>query len=70
MNLRKKYPYLVAWCRMMGSYDYYIQDQLQKAEETNAPHDCIYERDGVWKRYSEIKNPDAVARIDRLMGKE
>lgn len=27
-RLVTKYPYIVAWCKMLGSYKYYIHNQL------------------------------------------
>jgi len=40
----KDYPMLRAWCLMMGSYPYFINQELAKAKETNAPQESIYSR--------------------------
>ncbi len=41
-RLFKKYPYIVAWGQLMGSYGYYIQDQCEKAEEDKAVFTACY----------------------------
>lgn len=37
VNLSAKYPWIQKWGQWMGSYQYYIDQQLELAEETNAP---------------------------------
>ena len=54
MNLREKYPYIVKWGQMMGSYDYYIDNQCSKADSENAPGNAIYRRND---NFGEISNP-------------
>jgi hypothetical protein len=55
----KEYIAIRLWGRQMGSYDYYIQMEQQKAAEDNAPLDAIYKRHGTehWVCVSELK-PD------------
>ncbi len=73
--VKTKYKHLVAWCKMMGSYNYYIEDQIAKAKATNAPEDAIYEKmaeDGSgptdeWARFSEVTNQDTKMKIERLL---
>lgn len=36
------YLYVRAWCRMMGSYDYYVRQQVQQARADGAPERAIY----------------------------
>lgn len=62
------YKYIRVWCYCMGSYNYYIKDEIARAQNTNAPTDAIYERyhpltvddpkrhgrSGVWARFSEL----------------
>lgn len=56
-KLAKKYPYIVAWGRFVGSHGYYILRQMQKAEKANAPSDAIYERDNnSWSTYSNCSH--------------
>jgi hypothetical protein len=53
------YPYIRKWGRFMGSFVYYIEDQIRQAREDKAPEDAIYREDnGHWHRASEIKNED------------
>jgi hypothetical protein len=49
------YPFVVAWCRMMGSFSYYVRDQVELAQRTKAPKDATYQRgDGSWCTYDEL----------------
>lgn len=77
-KVRKKkvpdYPYIRAWCRMMGSYDYYLQNQLHRARAEKAPFDAVFERTelggtktGVWARFSEVENESTLDRIRKIM---
>lgn len=53
------YPYIRAWCKMMGSFDYWLQDQLEQARADNAPQNATYRRDdGTWSTTDNITNPD------------
>lgn len=36
-RLSKRFPCIVKWGQHIGSYDYYIANQLLKAEKDNAP---------------------------------
>lgn len=55
-RLFKKYPYIVAWGQLLGSYGYYIEKQCRTAEKDNAPSDSIFRNDdGTWRILSECK---------------
>jgi hypothetical protein len=44
---------------MIGSYDYYIEHQIQLARDEQAPADAIYQRDdGTWATTDEILRSD------------
>ena len=51
-----KYQTIVRWGKMMGSYDYFIANEIERAEKSNAPITTIYERDGVWSVAEEISD--------------
>jgi len=61
----KPYHYIRAWGEHMGSYPYYINDQIAKARTQGAPENAIYEkyaadgsgRTGVWAVASEVVAP-------------
>lgn len=36
------YLYLRAWCALMGSFDYYLQNELIQARADGAPQDVIH----------------------------
>jgi len=48
--------YVRAWGRLMGSDQYYIRGQVQKAREDNAPEDATWWDDNIgrWHRWSEL----------------
>lgn len=60
-----KYKYIVAWGRYVGSKDYYIEDQLEKAEKENAPKRAISKaHDGTWRTMDAIEDPNLVAALE------
>ncbi len=50
----KKYPYIVAWGQLMGSFGYYIVNECRKAEIANAPEDAysFSEHKNEWSKYT------------------
>jgi hypothetical protein len=49
------YPFIRAWGRLMGSYNYYIRDQVQQARDDHAPANAVYRReDGTWATTDDI----------------
>jgi len=42
----------------MGSYDYYIDNEVQQAENDNAQATVIYKRNGVWSIAEQIADED------------
>lgn len=55
---KRRWPGIVEWCKVMGSYEYYLRNELNFAEETNAPTNAISQSRGVWKTWDEIENQD------------
>lgn len=55
------YPYIRAWGRYCGSYQYYIDSQVELANREGAPEDAIYKASmtGRWVRFGEITSLDA-----------
>ncbi len=48
-SLFEIYPCIVKWGRQLGSYDDYIKQQLELAEQDKAPRNAIYRQDdGTW----------------------
>ena len=49
------YLYIRAWGRLLKSYLYYIQGEVEKAREDNAPEDATFkDSNGTWHRWSEM----------------
>lgn len=56
MEKEPKYKYIRAWGMFMHSEAYWINAQVQKAIEDNAPEDAIYQHaGGGWMRFSELQ---------------
>ncbi len=62
-QLAAKYPLIVAHCKMMGSYDYYVHEQLITAEDVDAPRNTVYFEDGD----SPVSSSDYTTKIDVLV---
>lgn len=55
----KTYPYIRAWCRMMGSTANYTAEQVLAAGRDKAPVTAIYKRnDGKWSTFEDITDGD------------
>jgi len=48
------YRAIYSWGKALGSFDYYITAQREKAVEMKAPIDALYERDGVWTTMRDL----------------
>lgn len=50
------YEYIRAWGRMMGSYSYYITEQVERAKNDNAPSNSVYfgYSENRWITFDEI----------------
>ena len=71
-NLAKQFPYIVAWSEYIGSHSYYINAQLELANEEHAPSNAIYKSvdDGTWHTVDKVASEvtrsildDAVVKI-------
>jgi hypothetical protein len=63
-----KYKHLMAWCQMMGSYQYYIDAQIEEATRDNAPEDAIFkDGKGVWHQYANVTNVSTRHVIDDIL---
>jgi hypothetical protein len=63
----EEYKHIAAWGTMMNSFSYYIEMQQEEAAADNAAIDAIYKRDGAWRTYGQVSNPETVAIMDRLL---
>ena len=61
------YVHLRAWCLMMGSYDYYVRCELEKARADGATPDVVYRTNGKWRRFSEVISPDTRRIIEQYV---
>lgn len=39
----EEYPWVRAWGELMGSYQYYIKDQIARAKAAGAPQTAVYQ---------------------------
>ena len=66
MNNRtpQHYKMVMFWGHSLGSYQYYIRQEMERACQENAPLDAIYRREnGEWARWCEIKNTELKNRL-------
>ena len=67
-NTGYRYPSIRAWGKYLGSYAYYIEEQVRKAQDDDAPLNAIYfggtGPEPRWITADEITNPHAAAFIE------
>lgn len=62
------YKYIRAWERIMGSFPYYREMQLQKARADGAPETAIFRReDGTWATFEEIKSESTKKQVANIV---
>lgn len=62
-----KYPYIVAWGKILGSNSWFVEEQCRKADKENAPTDATHQKfdsDG-WSRIGEL-SADMQAQLKNL----
>ena len=68
------YLYIRAWGKMLGSFPVYIEREVEKARQSNAPRTAIYQRqDGSWATFGSVdsgETRDTVARLVNQMQRE
>jgi len=62
-NTKRDYPFIEMWGSKLGSYHYYIQSQIAKATEEDAPLHAIYRSAGGWKTMEDVKDNDMKAEM-------
>jgi len=66
-QLKKKYPYVYAWGKLMGSYNYYIENQMELAEKENAPKNATFRKDnGGWNTTTHLQ-PHTIAELNEYI---
>lgn len=61
------YPYIRAWGKFMGSHQYYINDEIARAKNDEAPQDAIYKRDGRWITFRQITSTTTREVIEQMI---
>ena len=59
------YIYIQAWHKMTGSYQYYIDMMVSKAQQDGAPENAIYYDDfsHKWMTLDDVVSSDTKARV-------
>jgi hypothetical protein len=53
------YPWIWRWGRLLGSFSYYIENEVKRAREDGAPQNAIYRRnDGTWATTDDVTSED------------
>ena len=64
----KDYPYIRAYGLFMGSFQSYIDSEVEKARRTNAPQTAVSQyQDGSWATFEDITFSDTRERIAALV---
>jgi hypothetical protein len=67
---RAKYPFIVAWGNRLGSFQYYIDGEIERAIEDNAPERAIYKSgDGTWRTIDNCSNAAAKEECEAWVAK-
>jgi hypothetical protein len=59
----KSYPWIVKWGRLMGSYQYYIDGQIEAARQSDAPDNAIYHDGERWQTTDDVTSPATRQRL-------
>lgn len=70
-DLKKQYPLIPAYSKIMGSYDYWTEQQLWLAHGMNAPADTYRVEQNSSKYYTlaDISNQNLIAELKELAKK-
>ena len=68
MPMPDDYKYVWAWGKLLGSMDYYIDRQIKKAREENAPLDAVYydNKENKWHTVGDVVSPTR-AEIEQII---
>jgi hypothetical protein len=62
------YKWIRAWGRMMGSYDYYINGEVERARADRAPQNAIFKRDSGWATTAGIQSDSTKENLRQIAG--
>ena len=65
----KLYPYIRMWGISLGSFEYYIENQVLSAKNEDAPSKAVFKdsASGTWITIDEVTNADLKHRIERAV---
>ena len=62
------YKHIRAWGRLMHSYNYYVEAQIDRARKERATQDAIYlSDDRGWVTFDQISDPVTKQTMERLV---
>ena len=63
------YKFIRAWCKMLGSFSYFVKNEAEQARHDNAPQNAVYRNaDGRWVTYDEITSERTRERVTAIVG--
>lgn len=70
--MSKSYPFIRAWGRYTGSYQYYIDAQVALARAEYAPEDALYKAaiSGEWVCMGDVTSKQAIESIRFILNQE
>lgn len=64
----KKYLYIRAWCRLLGSFPAYAEIEVAKAAADMAPETAIYKKDdGTWATFETIQSAETRRAVQAIV---
>lgn len=64
----KKYRYIRAWCRLLGSSSAFTKNEVARARADKAPETALYQRhDGTWATFEGIQREDTKREIQAII---
>lgn len=64
----KKYVYVRAWCKMLGSIQAYTRSEVARAKEEHAPETAIFQRiDGTWATFEGIQRENVRQEVQAIV---
>lgn len=70
--MKGAYPYIRAWGRLMHSYQYFVQGQIDRATKDNAPADACFfsQQDNRWIPFSEVEAESTRTLIQKFVDEQ
>jgi hypothetical protein len=63
-HIANDYPYIRSWGRIMGSFRYFVEDEIDRARVDGAPQNAIHRKDdGTWATTDDVRSDETRRRL-------